>query len=88
MCHVYLLECADGSIYTGITNDLKKRFEQHKKKKGGHYTATHAAKKILYTEQFLTKSEALKREAEIKRWPRNKKLALIRSAAPSKHLNH
>jgi putative endonuclease len=76
MYHVYLLQCEDGSIYTGITNDLKRRLEQHKKGKGGAYTASHKAKEMIHTEIFGTKGEALKREAEIKRWPRKEKIAL------------
>ncbi|OGY96638.1 MAG: hypothetical protein A2122_00375 [Candidatus Liptonbacteria bacterium GWB1_49_6] len=74
---VYILKCADDSLYTGITTDLKRRFLEHKNKKGGAYTQAHAAAKIVYTEQFKTRSEALKREAEIKGWRRQKKLNLI-----------
>lgn len=51
MYFVYLIECSDRSIYTGITNDLKRRFEQHKNGKGGHYTSTKKVSKILYTEE-------------------------------------
>jgi putative endonuclease len=73
---VYLLECADKSIYTGITTDVARRFAEHKNKTGARYTLAHGAKKILYTEQYRTRGLALKREAEIKRWPRSQKLAL------------
>lgn len=73
---VYLLECADKSIYTGITRDLKRRLREHKEKTGGHYTRSHGAKKILYSEPYATRSEALKREAAIKRLPRKEKLKL------------
>jgi putative endonuclease len=79
MYFVYLLQCSDQSIYTGITNDLERRFNEHKNKKGGRYTASHKAEKIVHTEEFPTKSLALKREAEIKSWPREKKLKLINS---------
>ncbi len=71
---VYILECADKSLYTGSTNDLKKRFETHKNGKGGRYTRSHKPVKIIYSEKFETKSEALKREIEIKSWKRNKKI--------------
>jgi len=74
---VYLLECADKSIYTGITTDMARRFAEHKHGIGSHYTRAHAAKKMLYSENHATRSAALKREAEIKRWPRSKKLELI-----------
>lgn len=77
MYFVYLLQCADGSIYTGITTDVRRRFEEHKNKKGGHYTSSHPAESIVYTENYATRSQALKREAEIKRWPRVKKLDLF-----------
>ena len=78
MYFVYLLQCQDNSIYTGITTDLERRFAQHKNKKGGHYTASRKVKKIIYTEQFPAKSAALKRESEIKSWRRDKKLKLIK----------
>jgi putative endonuclease len=78
MYYVYMLECADGNIYTGITNNLEKRFAAHKNKKGGAYTASHPVKRILYTERKRIKGAALKREAEIKRWPRKKKLGLVK----------
>ncbi len=77
MYSVYLLQCSDGSIYTGITTDIERRFLEHKNRKGGHYTSSHKAQKIIYTEKFSTKSEALKRESEIKSWRREKKLALV-----------
>ena len=78
MYFVYLLKCVDGSIYTGITNDLERRFNQHKNKKGGAYTKAHRVVKIVYIEEFPNRSEALKREAEIKSWRRERKLSLIR----------
>jgi putative endonuclease len=77
MYYVYLIQCEDGSIYTGITNDPERRFKQHKNKVGGHYTSSHKVKEMVYKEEFETKSEALKREAQIKGWRREKKLALI-----------
>lgn len=79
MYHIYLLECADGSIYTGITNDLKRRLLQHQNGKASRYTRSRGAVKMLYTEKSKNKSAALKREMEIKKWPRVKKLELIKS---------
>lgn len=73
---VYLLECADGSIYTGITTDVSRRLKEHKDGTGGHFTRAKGAKRILYKEKHPNRSAALKREAEIKRWSRAKKLAL------------
>ncbi|MDP3954514.1 MAG: GIY-YIG nuclease family protein [bacterium] len=78
MYFVYLMECSDKSIYTGITTDVQRRFSEHKKKKGGHYTGSRKVVRILHTEQYATRSEALKREAEIKGWNRQKKLNLIK----------
>ncbi len=80
MYFVYLLQCADKSIYTGITTNVARRFLEHQSKKGGHYTAAHQAKKIIHTEKFATRSQALKREAQIKRWPCAKKLSLANSS--------
>ena len=76
---VYLLLCKDGSIYTGITTDVGRRFSEHRAGAGGHYTRSRKAKKILYTERHPHRSAASKREAEIKSWPREKKLRLARS---------
>jgi putative endonuclease len=78
---LYLLECSDKSIYTGITTDVARRLREHKDaggKLGARYTRAHGAVKIIYSEAFKTRSAALKREAEIKKWPRKKKLALAR----------
>ncbi|MFZ3073581.1 MAG: GIY-YIG nuclease family protein [Minisyncoccales bacterium] len=86
MYFVYLLQCADNSIYTGITTDLERRFAEHKNKKGGHYTASREVKKMIYTEKLPTKSAALKREAQIKSWRRDKKLNLT-GAHPIKNQN-
>ena len=77
MYHVYILECADGSLYTGITTNVERRLAEHKAGKGGHYTRAHTVVRVAYTEEYSDRSSASKREAEIKRWPRSKKLELI-----------
>jgi len=74
---VYILECGDRSLYTGITTDVKRRFEQHKNGEGGHYTSARRVVKVVYTERHPDRSSASKREAEIKSWRRKKKLDLI-----------
>jgi len=79
MWFIYILLCNDGSYYTGSTNDIQKRFQDHLSGKGARYTKSHKPLKIIYREEFSTKSEALKREAEIKRWPRVKKEALFQN---------
>ncbi|MEK7579293.1 MAG: GIY-YIG nuclease family protein [Patescibacteria group bacterium] len=76
MYFVYLLTCADGSIYTGIATDVKRRFAEHRKGTASRYTRAKKAVKIIYTEKHLNRSTASKREAEIKKWPRRAKLAL------------
>lgn len=64
-------------MYTGITTDVNRRFLEHAKGIGGHFTRARKAKRIVYTEEHPDRSSALRREAEIKRLPREKKLALI-----------
>ena len=78
MYFVYLIECDDKSIYTGITTDVERRFEEHKTGHGGHFTRSRKVKKVLYKEELPDRSAALKREAEIKKWPRAKKLKLAK----------
>lgn len=77
MWFVYVLLCSDNSLYTGSTNDLEGRFLKHKSEKGGAYTRSHKVLKIIYQEKFETKSEALKREIEIKSWNRKKKIKTL-----------
>ena len=79
--HVYILECKNGSFYTGVTTDLERRFRQHCAKTA-HYTSYNPPVRIVYAESFLGKSEAFRREAQIKRWPRKRKLALIADSRP------
>jgi len=78
MYFVYILKCSDNTLYTGITTDIKRRFKEHSSGGGGAYTRSKRVVKILYTEQYKTRSEALKRETEIKGWRRDKKLALVK----------
>lgn len=78
MWHVYLILCSDGSLYTGSTNDVEKRFITHQSGRGSKYTRSHKPVKIIHSEDFSTKSEALKREAQIKAWRREKKIAELK----------
>jgi putative endonuclease len=78
MYFVYILLCDDGSLYTGITTDVERRFVEHKSKNGGRYTRSRGVTKIVYTEQHKNRSAALKREAEIKKWRREQKMELAR----------
>lgn len=79
MHFVYILECADKSLYVGCTNNLGRRIEQHSNSKyGAHYTKTRRPVVIKHSENFLTLLEARRREKEIKSWRREKKLDLIK----------
>lgn len=75
---VYILECGDGSFYTGITNDLDARFQAHEAGTGAKYTRGRGPLKIVFREDVETRSAASKREFEIKQLSRDDKLMLIR----------
>lgn len=78
MYFVYLLQCADGSLYTGVTTDVARRLKEHKAGTGGHYTRAHGARAIVYTETHPDRSSAQKREAALKKLSREEKLQLAR----------
>lgn len=77
--YVYILQCADKTLYTGITTDLQRRLLEHKNGTGAHYTKTRGAKKIVYSETAPNRSVASQREHSIKKLSRQEKLALIQS---------
>ena len=78
MYFIYILQCSDNSLYVGCTNNLKKRLREHNySKKGAHYTKLRRPVVLTYSEKFTTLHKARKREAEIKSWPREKKLVLV-----------
>ncbi|MDB5238611.1 MAG: excinuclease subunit domain protein putative endonuclease [Candidatus Kaiserbacteria bacterium] len=79
MYFVYLLECADKSIYTGIATDVERRFKEHQKGTAAAYTRSRKAVRVLYTEKAIDRSTALKREAAIKKLTRTQKLELAAS---------
>lgn len=74
MWHVYIIECRNGKLYIGITENLKRRLREHSHS-GSHFTSYNPIKSFLYSEQYSTKIEAEKREAQIKRWSKAKKIA-------------
>lgn len=74
--HCYLLECADGTLYTGITNDLEKRLAAHNGGTGSKYTRSRLPVQLVYAEAHLDRSAASRREAAIKKLSRAAKLAL------------
>ena len=77
MWYVYILECSDFTLYTGISNDVEKRIDTHNKKKGAKYTKTITPVKLVYQQSFETKSLAAKEEWRIKQLTRNQKILLI-----------
>ena len=80
---VYILECADKSLYTGITNDLERRLEEHNTGKGAKYTKRRGPLRVRYAECQDTKGAALTREAAIKALARSEKLTLIATQPPT-----
>ncbi len=78
MFFAYILECADGTLYAGSTNDLNKRLHEHNNSKNGaHYTKIRRPVVLKYSEKLETFSEARKRESELKKLKRGEKLKLI-----------
>lgn len=74
---VYIIRTTSGKLYTGITTDLKRRLEKHKNKKGAKYFRTETPSEIVFTEDHKNRSEATKREIEIKKLSKKKKEELI-----------
>jgi putative endonuclease len=75
--YCYILECADGSFYTGWTNDLARRYRQHRTRNGGRYTRSRCPVTLVYFERQEDASAARRREAAIKKLPRSKKAELV-----------
>lgn len=74
--YIYILRCVDNTFYTGYTNDLEKRIQTHNDKKGAKYTRGRTPVRLIHFETFDNKSDALKREYEIKKLSRKEKLKL------------
>ena len=77
MNYTYIVECSDGTFYTGWTNDLARRIDAHNSGKGAKYTKTRRPVTLVYYEMFETKEEAMRREYEIKQYSRRQKEKLI-----------
>ena len=77
MNYTYILSCADGTLYTGWTNDLDRRLAAHNAGKGGKYTRVRLPVTLVYHEEFDTKEEAMSREYAIKQMTRAQKMKLI-----------
>jgi len=76
MPFVYIVRCADDTLYTGWAVDVTRRVKAHNAGRGARYTRMHRPVVLVYSEEWPTRSEAMKREIAIKRYPRTKKLAL------------
>lgn len=75
--YIYIVECADGTLYTGWTTDVEKRVAAHNAKKGAKYTKMRLPVKLVYSEKFASKQAAQQREYEIKQLSRAEKIALL-----------
>jgi len=75
--YTYILECKDGTYYTGWTNNLDKRLKDHNEGKGAKYTKPRLPVSLIYYEEFQTKEEAMRREYAIKRMSRSEKSKLV-----------
>ncbi|MBR6475313.1 MAG: GIY-YIG nuclease family protein [Lachnospiraceae bacterium] len=76
--YTYILECSDGTLYCGWTNDLEKRLTAHNSGKGAKYTKSRLPVKLVYYETFATPNEAMSREYSIKKMTRSEKIKLIK----------
>ena len=81
MFYFYLFLCADGTLYSGSTKNLIDREKLHNSGKGSKYVRAHGGGKIIYSEKFKTIGDALRREAEVKKWPKVKKQGLVNRQA-------
>lgn len=77
MWYLYILRCGDGSLYTGITTDVERRLEAHRQGRGAKYTRGRGPLELVFQEECGTHSQALKREAAVKRLSRQEKEAMI-----------
>ncbi len=76
--YIYIIKCKDKLLYTGITKDLKRRIKEHSQGRGCKFTRCRTPVKLVHFEKVVSRSEALKREAEIKHLPRKKKIELFK----------
>jgi putative endonuclease len=86
MYHLYILECADKTLYTGITTDLARRIVEHGGKKlGAKYTSARRPVKMVYSQKFKDRSSASKEESRIKKMKKSEKLELIKKRSANNH---
>ncbi|MCY6484140.1 GIY-YIG nuclease family protein [Clostridium aestuarii] len=77
MAYIYIVECNDGTLYTGWTTNIQRRINQHNEGKGAKYTRARRPVVLKYFEEFETKQEAMKREYKIKKMSRKDKIKLF-----------
>ena len=89
--YVYILLCKDGSYYTGYARDMKSRLEQHRKGQGARYTRMHKPERVVYIEEFSSRSRAMERERRIKKLSHRKKQELkilVVTLGSNSHIAH
>lgn len=79
MYYVYILKCSDNTLYTGYTNNLKKRLDTHNNRKGAKYTRGRIPVTLVYSQEFASKIDAQRQERTIKKLSRKEKLKLIKN---------
>ncbi|MFN0135433.1 MAG: GIY-YIG nuclease family protein [Phycisphaerae bacterium] len=79
--HVYIVRCADGTLYTGIAIDVEQRCETHNRGRGARYTRSRLPVRVVYVESSASRGDALRREYAIKALPRRDKQRLVRGRA-------
>jgi len=84
--YVYILRCADNSLYVGSAQDVSSRVKAHNDGRGATYTFKHGPVRLIYSETFGSEAEAVRRERQLKRWSREKKEALV--AGDLRELRH
>jgi putative endonuclease len=82
--YVYILLCHDGTFYTGYTKDVQERTRLHSNGMGAKYTKSHPPKKLVHVEEFISRSEAMKREKAIKKLNHKQKAELAKAQKPVK----
>lgn len=87
MHHVYVVHCADDTLYTGYTTDVERRVRIHNQGKGARYTRARLPVVLVHTESYVTKAEAMRREYALKRLTRKQKQEIINSAHNSRYAN-
>lgn len=83
--YTYMVECSDGTYYTGWTKDIDKRLKSHNAKKGAKYTRSRTPVKLVYLEEAENRKQAMKREAQIKRLSRQEKEQLIKGSRKDRY---